>query len=146
MLGERHTLDTTLYAQALSPPASVVVLPGGDDDIVHFNYVITTYRDFQRSGPGFVDNRFRLLCIALLQLLLGASGDSDVPPVDELVAGLGAPSAVVGFPPPDTAGAEAWTEFRTKVERLLEATWLDPTRASTVAGALAPFDRYYGHA
>ena len=60
--GEDHTFDTTLHPQALSEPSSIDV-NGVAQSIVHFNYVITTYRLFQRHGPGMVDDCFRLLLI-----------------------------------------------------------------------------------
>ena len=44
LFGEKHTFDTTFYPQALTDQSLIDVLP--TDDFVHFNYVISNYRQF----------------------------------------------------------------------------------------------------
>src|SRR6476469_6786021 len=66
LFGERHTFDTTFWGQCHTPQERIGVHELGAD-LVHFNYVISTYRRFQRHTAGpFHDNQFRLLLIRVL--------------------------------------------------------------------------------
>lgn len=142
LAGERHTFDTTLYAQALTPASKVDWVDRGQD-LVHFNYVITTYRNFQRHGSGFADDHFRLLLIALfIHLFSSQPPPEDLPPLADLATGVGRAGAAVRYPR-DPDHASAWADFRGRLDRMLAAPYLDRAAVARATEALAVFDDYY---
>lgn len=143
--GETHSCDTTLHPQALTPRDRIDVTER-DDDFVHFNYVIGTYREFQRNlRSKFVDRQFRLLLIGLfVEALDPDPGRYALPSVATMarsLAGGAGGEDRVGFPSPEEA-ADGYRAFRAKVEKMLQGSWFDPDRP---ARALVPFDTYYGY-
>jgi hypothetical protein len=142
LLGERHTFDSTLLPQGLTPPEKVA-LRGEAPDFVHFNYVICTYRHFQNAKGPFEDEYFRIL---LIRLLINAfdTGDwkYDAPSIAELTRGITDPSNRVTFLRPETASH--YDEFRTKLRRLVESPLLTPAQASRIVEGVEPFDRAFG--
>ena len=142
--GQSHVFDTTLHPQALSDPRRIG-LREQDDSIVHFNYVISTYRHFRKSKGGFEDDRFRLLLIRLfVDLFAQVRADYALPSADELRQGLGSVTAAVCYPDADEKTKADYADFRAKTTRILEGPWTDATRRTAAAEALAPFDAYYG--
>lgn len=143
LFGERHTFDTTLYAQAVSPPEQVDWVDRSGE-FVHFNYAITTYRHYQRHGPGFLDRGFRLLLIALFVELFGSGArPDDLPSLAELSRGIDATTAPVLYPN-DEAASIRWRETRADLHRVLTSHLVDRHSATRANEALAPFDAFYG--
>jgi hypothetical protein len=143
LFGEVHTFDTTFWAQCHTPQSRIGVRELGDD-VVHFNYVISTYRRFQRhSGPQpFVDNEFRLLLIRLLiDLFDQGRGTYTLPALPELARGLTVADAQVRYP---EDAAEVYRAFRGKVTSILQGPWTSPERRDRATDALAAFDGFYG--
>src|SRR4051794_38551307 len=112
--GERHGFDITLHPQALTEPDRIDVnaVEGG---IVHFNYVISTYRAFQKQGAGMVDAKFRLLLVRLFVDLFASDSEGCVlPTLHELADGL-AGGGVVRYPSADD-GRDDYVDFRRHLE------------------------------
>lgn len=144
ILETEHIFDTTLHPQALSDPRRIG-LREQDDTIVHFNYVISTYRHFRKSKGGFEDDRFRLLLIRLfIDLFAQVKADYALPSADELRQGLGATTATVVYPGADEETKAKYADFRAKTSKILDGPWTDAERRSAAAEALAPFDDFYG--
>lgn len=141
--GETHNCDTTLHPQVLTSPDRIDIADC-DEDFVHFNYVISTYREFQRrAGSQFVDRQFRLLLIRLFVDAFGSDpGQYGLPPLANMSRSLRGDEDGIGFPPPEEA-ATVYQGFRSKLQRMLEGPWFDD---ATLSGALAPFDEFYGYA
>jgi hypothetical protein len=143
MFGEEHVFDTTLFPQA-STEKTKISGGSGDENFVHFNYVISAYRLFQRHGVGYLDDRFRILFIAILVELFSSSEQEALLPSLERMAGeLGSGSAVLTHPGPDS-GRDSYGEFRQKLEKLFDITWVPPERLDNVKRHLVAFDRWYG--
>jgi hypothetical protein len=141
MFGEQHTFDTTFWAQCQTPASRIGVIDRSDD-LVHFNYVISTYRNFQRAKGPFPDNRFRLLLIRLLiDLFDHGDGEYAVPAVTGLAAGLGKSGARVHYVADD---ASAYREFRPQLTKILDGPWSDPARRAKAVEELRPFDEFFG--
>jgi hypothetical protein len=140
--GTPHTFDITFLAQSRTPPERVARREGWTD-FVHFNYVICTYRHFQKSRRPFEDEYFRIL---LIRLLIDAfdPGDwtYDAPPLDELTRGLDDRSRRVTYHAEATA--EHYNEFRSKLQKLLDSPILDAGQAERMTAAIQPFDRAFG--
>ncbi len=143
MFGERHTFDTTFWAQARTPPHRLAVhgLGGG---LIHFNYVISAYRAFQRSSGSFRDDRYRLLLIrVLIDLFDEDQAIYDVPSLETLAAGLRDPAARVSYVGAET---QVYASFRRQLEGILAGPWSEPGLATRTRAALAPFDEYLSYA
>jgi hypothetical protein len=139
--GERHAFDTTLHPQALTGGDLIDVAPveGG---LVHFNYVVSTYRLFQRHGPGMLDDKFRLLLVRLFVDAFSPDDTScEVPPMAELADGLGREGAV-RYPTP-MEGADDYAHFRAQLEGVLSGPWISPDQCRAASDALCHFDEYY---
>jgi hypothetical protein len=140
LFGELHTFDTTFWAQCRTEKSQIGILDFGAD-IVHFNYVISTYRHYQRSGPGFHDDAFRLLFIRLLIDLFDKSGMAyAVPSMAELVAGLGDPAAPVWYSRDDAAN---YRTFRGKLDAIVQGPWVEDARRGDAVAAIAAFDAHF---
>lgn len=142
LFGERHTFDTTFWAQCHTPQQRIGVHELGDD-LVHFNYVISTYRRFTRRGEGpFHDAQFRLLLIRVLIDLFdqGSPGAYELPSLPELAAGLGADDATVVYRRDDLP---TYAGFRARLQAILDGPWTTDERRSAAAAALEAFDRFY---
>jgi len=141
--GEAHVFDTTFWPQLHTPPARIGLLEREDDDVVHFNYVISTYRKFQRSSGVFHDRSFRLLLIRLFIDLFDEQGLTyDVPSLEQLASGLGDSHDVrVRYDPRD---GERYADFRRRIGRVLAGPWVRAERASRAVELLRPFDETYG--
>lgn len=142
LFGEDHVFDTTLRAQALSDPRRIA-----QDDlserIVHFNYVISTYRHFQRSSGPFLDNRFRLVLVGLLiDLFADEPFDYSMPTLEEMAAGLTDPTQPIIFPNGPEHAAN-YASFRAQLTHMLEGAWSSPERRARATEALAAFDHHY---
>lgn len=140
--GERHSFDVTLRPQCVADPRRRRVVRS--EDIVHFNYVISTFRWFQRSTDSFPDDRFRLLLIRLfVDIFAEEDFDYRLPTLEELSHGLTDPAARVTYPAADEQTRAQYADFRTKLTRILEGPWTPPATRAGLAGQLRPFDESY---
>ncbi|WP_226344454.1 hypothetical protein [Agilicoccus flavus] len=143
LFGEQHVFDITLHTQALSDQRRIAIHEQ-DDAIVHFNYVIATYRHFQKSTSTFADDRFRLLLVRMfVDLFAQEPYDYKMPTMSDLADGLTNPEARVVYPSPTEATSAEYRDFRGKIERILTGAWVPPGRADAVATAMAAFDAHY---
>lgn len=141
-LGERHVFDTTLRAQLLSDPRRIRTHEI-EDRIVHFNYVISTYRHFQNAKGTFTDDKFRLLLIRLfIDLFARQEAPYNLPGLDELAASLGRGEGAVAYPAATPAAIADYQAYRRNVERILTGPWA-AEKGADLSGRLAPFDAYY---
>ena len=140
--GESHVFDTMFLPQCLTPPAQIARHDRWTD-FVHFNYVICSYRHFQKSRGPYEDEYFRIL---LIRLLIDAfdPGDwsYDAPALNELVGGLVDPSRRVTYRAAKTA--EHYNEFRGKLQSLLDSSILNAEQAERITKGVQPFDNAFG--
>lgn len=140
--GEKHTFDVTLRPQAVADPARRRVVQS--DDIVHFNYVISTYRHFQRSRGTFADDRFRLLLIRLfIDMFAQEEFEYGVPELRELARGLDDADAPVTYPIADEQTREMYQDFRAKLGRILAGPWTGAAGEAALGAQLDAFDAHY---
>ncbi|MGI4893803.1 MAG: hypothetical protein ACRYF3_01665 [Janthinobacterium lividum] len=139
--GERHTFDTTFWAQCHTAQDRIVVT-GESDRIVHFNYVISTYRRLQRTSGTVHDGNFRLLLIRLfIDLFANVPVPYAVPELDDLAAAIGDEGARVHYLAADGAG---YRRFIAKFRSVLDGPLVDPTRRRAADEALAEFEQTFG--
>ncbi|BAZ39521.1 hypothetical protein NIES4101_54750 [Calothrix sp. NIES-4101] len=139
--GNTHTFDTTLYTQCHTP-AERISYQHKEWGFIHFNYVICTYRWFQKSKGTFEDESFRIL---LIRLLINAFDDSAwkyyVPEVDELVKGITDTSNCVTYTQQKTR--ENYREFRSKLQMLIDSPILNDDKATILSEGACNFDRAF---
>ncbi|WP_375491205.1 hypothetical protein [uncultured Jatrophihabitans sp.] len=118
--GEPHVFDTTFEPQWCTPQERLAItdpLP----EFVHFNYVISTYRNFQRSSTPFRDRHFRLL---LLRVMADVFGDSeqlpDIPTLHELQSSINDTSSRVHHVDED---APRFFAMAGKLRKIVEGEW-----------------------
>lgn len=140
LFGEVHTFDTTFWAQCHTDQRSIVVREVADE-LVHFNYVISTYRHFQRSEGPFDDNQFRLLLIRLFIDVFDHTGSTYVvPEAAELVAGLQDSDARVTYV---SARSADYRAFRVKLDAILDGPWADQSRVAAARAMVDAFDSHF---
>ena len=143
LFGETHTFDTTLYPQATTEPDRIDVFDRGQE-FVHFNYVISSYRDYQRTGRRYLDTNFRILLVSMFAELFSRHGWSPpIPTVAEMARGLSGPDGPVRYPS-RAVGAEEYAEFRGRFSRALAGPYLSTEEADRAVQTLRPFDDFYG--
>jgi hypothetical protein len=146
--GQWHGFDVTLYPQARTRPDLCELHPDAEGSLVHFNWVIGVYRNFQRShGRPMEDDRFTMLLIRLLTDALepargGPPVAIDVPGADELVRGLTDPSRPVTYRDEQT-GAN-YAAFRARLRRLYHAPLFDERAVEVIEQRLTSFDAAFG--
>ncbi len=140
--GKWHTFDTTLWPQCQTLPERV----GRHQQewgFIHFNYVISTYRWFQKSKGPFEDQYFRLLLVRLLIDAYDRSGwVYEVPTLAGLVEGLNDSSNRVTYIQEQTR--QKYPEFRLKLQRLIDSGLLDDEKVTILCDGVQPFDRVFG--
>jgi hypothetical protein len=144
-----HGFDVTLYTQAKTAPHLCELHPRADASFIHFNWVISGYRQFQRSrGRPMQDVNFTMLLIRLLvDALDGRLKDVarvpiDVPPADDLARGLTDPSQRVTYR--GDRPAANYAAFRDKVRRLYQGPLFHEAAVDAIENRLAPFDAAFG--
>lgn len=139
--GKPHTFDITFFPQCQTPPERID-RHQKEWGFVHFNYVIGTYRWFQRSKQSFEDENFRVLLVRLLIDAYDRSGWSyEVPSVEDLIKGASDGSNRVTYLQERTR--QQYPEFRSKLQRLIESGLLDEEKASILQDGVRPFDRAF---
>ena len=139
--GLPHTFDITFLPQCLTPP-SRIERSDISGDFIHFNYVVCTYRHFQKSKGSFDDNGFKLLLVRLLaDVFDGPAPLCEVPDMTSLAAGIYDPTRRVTYT--SSAARENYSVFRTKLEALMVGEWVGG-RMDAARRDLAPFDRAFG--
>ncbi|NJO10691.1 MAG: hypothetical protein HC873_14725 [Leptolyngbyaceae cyanobacterium SL_1_1] len=142
VLGQPHTFDITLWPQCQTAPERIG-RNQQDWEFVHFNYVIGTYRWFQRSKGSFEDENFRIL---LIRLLIDAFDSSsgwkyDIPTLVELKKGLSDRGARVTYLSDKTK--EKYAEFGLKLTSLLESGLLNAKEESAIKNGVSDFDEVF---
>jgi hypothetical protein len=141
--GQPHTFDTTLYPQCLTPAEKIgwYTPPTG---LIHFNYVICSYRYFLDATESYEDEQFRLLLIRLLVDLFDRGNPIyRLPTLDQLTHGLTDSTAAVTYCAASTA--KNYAEFRGKWNELLGCGLLSADQGLYVNDRLSPFDRHFGY-
>jgi len=139
--GKRHVFDTTLLPQARTP-ANEIALATRPARFVHFNYVICTYRMFEKARGPFVDEYFRLLLIRLLLDAYEEPASARLPTLAALTRALHDDGGPVVYRRP--GDDEHYPEFRGKLEALLGGDVVAPHVATFLRRGIAPFDVAYG--
>jgi hypothetical protein len=147
--GREHGFDVTLLPQIETPPERCALNPD-TEGLLHFNYVFGTFRRFQRGERRpMEDQRFLLLLIRLLVDAFhdldaghGVDEHADLPDLATLARGLVDGGGVVTYRAERTA--ENYADFRSKLERLIQAPFVGPRRAEVIVEALRPFDDAFG--
>jgi hypothetical protein len=139
--GKTHTFDTTLYPQCKTKP-ELIKYHQQEWGFIHFNYVICTYRWFQKSKAPFEDECFRILLIRLLIEAFDQSGwKYQVPELDELIKGIKDSKNSVTYIQNKTR--ENYSEFHTKLQSLINSQILDEQKASILSDGAAKFNKVF---
>ncbi|MGF1497073.1 MAG: hypothetical protein ACFB8W_09665 [Elainellaceae cyanobacterium] len=140
--GKPHTFDTTLWPQCQTKP-DAIRRHQREWGFVHFNYVISTYRHFQKSQQRdrpFEDVNFRIL---LIRLLINAYDPSDwpyaVPTLESLQRGLLQDGNPVTYRQAKTH--RRYSEFRHKLSQFITSGVLTPARQRILREGIRPFDQ-----
>ena len=138
--GTRHKFDTTLLPQCLTSPCQIARRES-NDEFIHFNYVISTYRHYLKMGTKFTDERFIIPLLRLLVDEFDPYGQYPaLPPWPKISRML---QVGANFLPTDDGHNEKYLETRIKVERLLGFPLVNAKSATRIRERLAPFDERY---
>jgi hypothetical protein len=136
--GKRHVFDTTLLPQCLTAPEKISYIDN-DLNLVHFNYLISTYRFFQNTKGPFEDSDYRILLIRLLIDAFDSSGWLyDIPSLNELADGIKNGTRRVTYIREDTKNN--YSEFRYKLQKLINNGFLEDKRKSAIQNEINYFD------
>lgn len=139
--GEQHTFDTALFPQCLTS-AHRIGWQEPDQDLIHFNYVICSYRYYRDHPEGYEDSQFRLLLIRLLiDLFDGDTDEYDLPDAATLHRGITDQASSVTYLATETQ--DNYAEFRGKLDRLFESGLLGNKQIEIAQSIIAPFDRQF---
>lgn len=139
--GEKHTFDTTLFPQCMTEPQRIA-WHSPASGLIHFNYVICSYRYYLDQQIGYEDEQFRLLLIRILiDLFDRESPEYPLPIARQLQDGLTDDSAPVTYRKSSTA--KNYAEFRIKLEELLQSGLLNDDQLDTAKSIIAPFDQKF---
>jgi len=139
--GKQHEFDTILLTQCLTPPESIGYCPE-DKDFIHFNYVVSTYRNFRRTKGSFLDSGFKLLLIRLLIDLFDESGWSyEIPSFAELCRNPGNSDGRVIFT--RSEDDSEYHQFRDKLHAFIGLDLLNAQQRNQIVDRIKIFDTYY---
>lgn len=112
--GNIHGCDMLYYAQSITAPEKIGRIVDSKDDIIHFNWVISSYRNWQNEKAKGLATLLRLFLIRLLVDSYDNSGwKCDVPPLIRLAREI----AVT-----DEKEKKQTNEFVNKLVELVEST------------------------
>jgi hypothetical protein len=138
--GDEILADTLVAMQMETPPERLGKIDV-QDSFVHFGYVISAYREFQRT-PHFLDEYFRILLIRLLIDAFDPEDSTyDVPSILQLKMGISTESERVSYVSP--GAARHYKHFRKRLERLMNCGLLSDTQIGGMRSAVEPFDEEF---
>jgi len=140
--GKKHIFDITLLPQCLTAPERIGYL-NSEEDFIHFNYVIGTYRHFQNSKGPFLDEGFKLLLIRLLVDMYDSNGIYEVPVIRDLSKGLENTNNRVVYN--EHSYSEKYVSFRNKFQKLMDSGLLNEEQQIKSRVGLDIFDKFYGY-
>jgi len=141
--GQPHTFDITFWPQCQTVPERIS-RHHREWGFIHFNYVIGTYRWFQRSRGPFEDENFRLLLVRLLIDAYDSSGwHYEVPSLGELIKGINDGDCRVTYLKEKTR--QQYPEFRAKLQQLIESHLLNDQQVLILSDGVRPFDRAFNY-
>jgi hypothetical protein len=139
--GMRHEFDTILLTQCLTSPKRIGFCPE-EVDFIHFNYVVSTYRNYQKTTGNYLDTSYKLLLIRLLIDLFDESDWSyDIPSFVELSQNLGNSSGNVIYPGRDDGNG--YFEFRHKLQKFICLDLLNSQQRTHIVDNISIFDSFY---
>lgn len=136
--GKEKVFDTSLWPQIRTPSQEIGRI-NIDHLFVHFNYVISTYRWFQKSRGSFEDQFFRLLLIRLLENAYKTPPIPSIPSIEELAKGAKSSNSCVTYLQPETL--KNYPEFRAKLKGLIENPLLDEEKRKSLSKDMEFFSR-----
>ena len=141
--GRLINFDSTLFPQFLTDPGEVGINKEyGQDEFLHFNFVISIYRLFCKSRGPFEDKYFKLLLIRSLIDALGDAGWTySVPSMKDLVGALAGTDEKVSYTALETR--KNYDTFRRNFERLMQSGILGTEAGSTMREQIRPFDERF---
>ena len=114
----------------------------GQDEFLHFNFVISIYRLFCKSRGPFEDKYFKLLLIRSLIDALGDAGWTySVPSMKDLVGALAGTDEKVSYTALETR--KNYDTFRRNFERLMQSGILGTEAGNTMREQIRPFDERF---
>lgn len=143
--GKQHEFDTILLTQCLTSPKRIGFYPK-EEGFVHFNYVVSTYRNFQKTKGSFLDYGYKLL---LLRLLIDLFDESDwsyeIPSFEELCRCLGNSGGKVIFPGSEDGSKDGseYYQFREKLQNFICLDLLNSQQRDEIVYRISIFDSYY---
>ncbi|MGH8626876.1 MAG: hypothetical protein ACREYC_16995 [Gammaproteobacteria bacterium] len=141
--GRLMNFDSTLLPQFLTDPREIGINEEfGEDDYVHFNFVISVYRLFRKFRGRFEDEHFKLLLIRSLIDALGDAGWTySVPSMTELVNALDGKDDRVSYI--ESRTRKGYEIFRRNLERLRQSGILGAEAGDILKRQLIPFDERF---
>jgi hypothetical protein len=140
--GVPHEFDTMLLPQCKTE-ANRIGRRSGDFGLVHFNYVICTYRWFQQAearGKAYADEHWRILLIRLLvEAYRSGESDATLPTLDELAKGLTGQSVRIDYR--GEGPRKNYPDFRRKLDQLIRSGVLNQEQLAVLQNGLRPFDK-----
>lgn len=144
--GRLINFDSTFLPQVLSEPRKISINKEyGQDEFLHFSFVISTYRLFCKSRGRFEDKHFKLLLIRSLIDALGDAGWTySVPSMEKLVGALAGTDGEVSYTALETRNNYA--PFRRNFERLMQSGILGTEAGKIMREQISPFDERFAWA
>jgi hypothetical protein len=139
--GKFLEFDLCFLPQCLTTPNKI--RQKQEHGFIHFNYVITSYRIFQKSQGPYEDRGFCLLLIRLLIDMYDRSNCySQVPLIHELEKGLTDNNQRVTYRKYSTR--KYYPTFRLKLQRLIDSGVIDAEKKLILQKEVALFDNTFG--
>jgi hypothetical protein len=138
--GKLHTFDSTLLPQCLTEPRRIGYQQC-QDDFVHFNYTISSYRRFQKK-ENYEDKGFKIFLIRLLlELYDETNSKTEIPSLTDLTCGLQDKNQRVTYL--HESRKRDYVRFRGKLKELINSDALIPARKKLLQNRVCHFDRHF---
>ena len=135
------SFDTTHLAQYLSRPDEIEYQSPAER-FVHFGYIITTYRRFQKGPRPYNDLWFKLLFIRLLiDTAVQHEWHYRLPLYKDFIEGLTGSNKYVTYATPDNA--KEYLTFRRELQQLLDLGCFDQRMMEGINEKILPFDEHF---